>query len=103
MNPDPDYSAAYVIVRTDAGDGLQGPVREDRGDAALEPPRRHDPRAARRPRRLPVLLRCPPAGAGPRTAACAPPQAWGAGGRARGGRVPRLYNVGRLAGLRRRE
>ena len=24
MNPDPDYSAAYVIVRTDAGDGLDG-------------------------------------------------------------------------------
>src|SRR6187397_3488013 len=24
MNPDPDYSAAYVIVRTDAGDGPEG-------------------------------------------------------------------------------
>ncbi|MGH3321064.1 MAG: enolase C-terminal domain-like protein, partial [Streptosporangiaceae bacterium] len=24
MNPDPDYSAAYVIVRTDRGDGLAG-------------------------------------------------------------------------------
>ncbi len=24
MNPDPDYSATYVIVRTDAGDGLEG-------------------------------------------------------------------------------
>jgi L-fuconate dehydratase len=24
MNPDPDYSAAYVIVGTDAGDGLEG-------------------------------------------------------------------------------
>jgi len=24
MNPDPDYSAAYVIIRTDAGDGLEG-------------------------------------------------------------------------------
>ena len=24
MNPDPDYSAAYVVVRTDAGDGLEG-------------------------------------------------------------------------------
>ena len=24
MNPDPDYSAAYVIVRTDADDGLEG-------------------------------------------------------------------------------
>ena len=24
MNPDPDYSAAYVMVRTDAGDGLEG-------------------------------------------------------------------------------
>src|SRR6478752_10754125 len=24
MNPDPDYSAAYVIVRTDAGDGIEG-------------------------------------------------------------------------------
>src|SRR3954462_12474576 len=24
MNPDPDYSAAYVVVRTDAGDGLAG-------------------------------------------------------------------------------
>jgi len=24
MNPDPDYSAAYLIVRTDAGDGLEG-------------------------------------------------------------------------------
>src|ERR1044072_2351264 len=23
-HPDPDYSAAYVIVRTDAGDGLEG-------------------------------------------------------------------------------
>src|SRR5213082_2408175 len=24
MNPDPDYSAAYVVVRTDAMDGLEG-------------------------------------------------------------------------------
>ncbi|MBA2380655.1 MAG: fuconate dehydratase, partial [Chloroflexi bacterium] len=24
MNPDPDYSAAYVVVRTDSGDGLEG-------------------------------------------------------------------------------
>ncbi|GAA3668590.1 enolase C-terminal domain-like protein [Microbacterium marinilacus] len=24
MNPDPDYSAAYVVVHTDAGDGLEG-------------------------------------------------------------------------------
>ncbi len=24
MNPDPDYSAAYVVIRTDAGDGLAG-------------------------------------------------------------------------------
>lgn len=24
MNPDPDYSAAYVVVGTDAGDGLEG-------------------------------------------------------------------------------
>jgi len=24
LNPDPDYSAAYVIIRTDAGDGLEG-------------------------------------------------------------------------------
>ena len=24
MNPDPDYSAAYVVLRTDAGDGLEG-------------------------------------------------------------------------------
>ena len=24
MNPDPDYSAAYLILRTDAGDGLEG-------------------------------------------------------------------------------
>ncbi|MFK4197139.1 enolase C-terminal domain-like protein, partial [Streptomyces sp. NPDC033754] len=24
MNPDPDYSAAYVILRTDAGDGCEG-------------------------------------------------------------------------------
>jgi len=24
MNPDPDYSGAYVILRTDAGDGLEG-------------------------------------------------------------------------------
>jgi L-fuconate dehydratase len=24
MHPDPDYSAAYVVVRTDAADGLQG-------------------------------------------------------------------------------
>lgn len=24
MNPDPDYSAAYVIIRTDAADGLEG-------------------------------------------------------------------------------
>jgi L-fuconate dehydratase len=24
MNPDPDYSATYVILRTDAGDGLEG-------------------------------------------------------------------------------
>ena len=22
MNPEPDYSAAYVVLRTDAGDGL---------------------------------------------------------------------------------
>ena len=24
MNPDPDYSAAYLIIRTDAGDGHEG-------------------------------------------------------------------------------
>ncbi|GIE77223.1 mandelate racemase [Actinoplanes philippinensis] len=24
MNPEPDYSAAYVVLRTDAGDGLEG-------------------------------------------------------------------------------
>ena len=24
MNPDPDYSAAYVMLRTDARDGLEG-------------------------------------------------------------------------------
>ena len=24
MNPDPDYSAAYVVLRTDADDGLEG-------------------------------------------------------------------------------
>ena len=24
MNPDPDYSGAYVVLRTDAGDGLEG-------------------------------------------------------------------------------
>lgn len=24
MNPDPDYSAAYLVIRTDAGDGLSG-------------------------------------------------------------------------------
>src|SRR3954447_1885027 len=24
MNPDPDYSAAYVVLHTDADDGLQG-------------------------------------------------------------------------------
>ncbi len=24
MNPDPDYSAAYLVMRTDAGDGLEG-------------------------------------------------------------------------------
>jgi L-fuconate dehydratase len=24
MNPEPDYSAAYLVVRTDAGDGLEG-------------------------------------------------------------------------------
>jgi len=24
MNPDPDYSAAYVVLRTDVGDGLEG-------------------------------------------------------------------------------
>jgi L-fuconate dehydratase len=24
MNPDPDYSAAYVVLRTDAGDGFEG-------------------------------------------------------------------------------
>jgi L-fuconate dehydratase len=24
LNPDPDYSAAYVVLRTDAGDGLEG-------------------------------------------------------------------------------
>src|SRR6478609_3250111 len=24
MNPDPDYSAAYVVLRTDAADGLEG-------------------------------------------------------------------------------
>ena len=24
MNPDPDYSAAYTVIRTDAGDGLEG-------------------------------------------------------------------------------
>ena len=25
MNPDPDYSAAYVVLRTDAADGHDGP------------------------------------------------------------------------------
>ena len=24
MNPEPDYSAAYVVIGTDAGDGLEG-------------------------------------------------------------------------------
>lgn len=24
MNPEPDYSAAYVVAETDAGDGLEG-------------------------------------------------------------------------------
>ena len=24
MNPDPDYSAAYVVLHTDAGDGIEG-------------------------------------------------------------------------------
>ena len=24
MHPDPDYSAAYVVLRTDANDGLEG-------------------------------------------------------------------------------
>jgi L-fuconate dehydratase len=24
MNPDPDYSAAYVVIKTDAGDGVEG-------------------------------------------------------------------------------
>src|SRR3954464_5230794 len=24
MNPDPDYSAAYVVIRPDAGDGIEG-------------------------------------------------------------------------------
>jgi L-fuconate dehydratase len=24
MNPNPDYSAAYAVLRTDAGDGLEG-------------------------------------------------------------------------------
>src|SRR5690349_2387484 len=24
MNPDPDYSAAYVVIRTDATDGIEG-------------------------------------------------------------------------------
>ncbi|MEE1824099.1 fuconate dehydratase, partial [Streptomyces sp. BE20] len=24
MNPDPDYSAAYLVLRTDAPDGLEG-------------------------------------------------------------------------------
>ena len=24
MNPDPDYSAAYLVIGTDAGDGLEG-------------------------------------------------------------------------------
>ncbi len=24
MNPDPDYSAAYLVLRTDAADGLEG-------------------------------------------------------------------------------
>jgi L-fuconate dehydratase len=24
MNPDPDYSAAYVVIGTDAGDGMEG-------------------------------------------------------------------------------
>src|SRR5947209_17915577 len=24
MNPDPDYSAAYVVLRTDSADGLEG-------------------------------------------------------------------------------
>ena len=24
MNPDPDYSATYVVLHTDAGDGIEG-------------------------------------------------------------------------------
>ena len=60
MNPDPDYSAAYVVVRTDAGDGLEGHAfvfTIGRGNdvqvAALETLRGHLARPGRRgaPRR----------------------------------------------------
>ncbi len=78
-----------------------GPLREAGGQAALEAARRHDARGARRPHRLPVHLRRPPAGAGPRTAACARPHARGPRGRAPAGRLSRLHDVGRLARLLR--
>ena len=144
MNPDPDYSAAYVIVRTDADDGLEGhgftftigrgtevvvagvdalrplvlgrsteelfgrhgrllarsrrrqpaaldrsgegrdpsrdrrgrqrglgPVREDRGQTAVEARLRHDARGDRRADRLPVHLRRAPAATRARATAAA--------------------------------
>ena len=60
MNPDPDYSAAYVVIRTDAADGLEGHAfvfTIGRGNdvqvAALDALARPPPRPGRRgaPRR----------------------------------------------------
>ena len=54
MNPDPDYSAAYVVLATDAGDGLEGARLRLHHRARQRRPGGRDPRAravARRPRR----------------------------------------------------
>ena len=53
MNPDPDYSAAYVILRTDAGDGLEGhglTFTIGRGTEVVVAARRGPAAARRRPR-----------------------------------------------------
>ena len=52
MNPDPDYSAAYVIVRTDAADGLEGhglTFTIGRGTEVVVAGVRRPPAARRRP------------------------------------------------------
>ena len=172
MHPEPDYSAAYVVLGTDADDGLEGhgltftlgprhrdlrarrtstravrgrphgggdpirhagvladarrgrraalarsgegrrapggccrgergvgPVGQTRGEAALEAARRHEPRGARRLRRLQLHHRRPRPGAGRRAPVTAGPCPGGARGGVSRDRISRLHDVSGLARL----